>query len=79
MFFSTNQSFDKYTTNILNSTTPISYKPSLENIIDQFELSIFAIIFKNENDKKRQIMQKINECNSKLKEVDVILKERWEK
>jgi hypothetical protein len=42
-------------------------------------MSIFQILFKNEYEKKRMLMEKINECNIKLKDMDTILKKRWEK
>ncbi len=79
LFFNTTHSFDNFTPNILCFTTPINFKPSIENFIDSFQNSVFSLLFKNEYTLRNVLLERIKDCNKKLKDIDVILKEKWEK
>ena len=73
------QQFEAFSPNILSYTTPINFKPSIENLIDSFQNLLFALLFKNEYSLRNLLLERIKECNIKLKDVDIILKNKWEK
>lgn len=79
MFFETSLALDSFSPNTLTCTTPISYHPSVENFIDEFQLSIFESLFPNEYDKRKLLLECIKECNQKLESIDAALKNKWEK
>lgn len=74
MFFETSIPLDSFSPNTLACTTPISYSSSVENLIDQFQFSIFQALFPEEYKKRSLLLNCITECNQKLKEVDILLK-----
>ena len=71
--------FDTFSPNLLTCTTPISFNPSVENFIDQFQLSLFQILFPDEYAKRNVLLKHIKECNKKLTQIDDITKTKWEK
>jgi hypothetical protein len=71
--------FEKFSQNILCYTTPINFKPSIENFIDSFQNKLFSLLFKNEYVTRNLLLERIKECNQKLKDIDIILKNKWEK
>ena len=79
IYLLTQTSFEKYSANVLDFTTPINYKPSLENLIEFFQNKLHSIMFKKELEKKRRLMKVIEECNEKFVEIDRTLKKKWEK
>ncbi len=79
MYFETNKKLSSFSPNTLSCTTPISYAPSIENFVDQFQLILFKIMFPDEYKKRNILMGIIKECNEKLKEIDLMLKKKWEK
>lgn len=79
MYFETSIPFENFTPNTLTCTTPISYHSSVENLIDQFQYSIFETLFPDEYEIRNQLLNCIKDCNQKLKEVDILLKNKWEK
>lgn len=79
MYFTTTQPLSHFTPNTLSCTTPISYAPSIENFVDQFQLVLFKIMFPEEYKKRNLLMETIRECSVKVKEIDYMLKNKWEK
>ena len=78
MFFETSETFSSFSPNTLTCTTPISYQPSVENLIDKFQLRIFQQLFPEEFNKRNQLLLFIKECNEKIDEIDRLLKAKWE-
>lgn len=78
LFFETALPLSTFSPNTLAYTTPISYHPSVENFIDQFQLSIFKWLFPEEYEKRKLLLECISDCNRKLQTIDVILKNEWE-
>ena len=79
MYFHTLQHLNLFSPNTLTSTTPISYDPSVENFVDQFQMVIFYYLFPEEYKKRNLLLNLVKECNQKLKNIDTILKNKWEK
>ena len=79
MYFQTLNPLSSFTTNTLTYTTPITYNPSIENLIDQFQLSIFAAMFPEEYKRRKVLLNKIRECNENILKIDEMLKSKWEK
>lgn len=79
MYFETSITLDSFSPNTLTCTTPISYSFSVENLIDQFQLKLFENLFPIEYKKRKILLNCINECNDKLKQVDELLKTQWKK
>lgn len=77
MFFETSHSLSAFSPNVLAYTTPVSYDPSVENFIDEFQLSIFKSLFPEEFEKRKLLFECINECNRRLETIDVVLKNEW--
>ena len=78
MYFETPKEFNTFSPNILTCTTPISYKPSVENFIDQFQNTLFELLFPDEYKKRIILLNIIKECNKKLTQIDEVLKKKWE-
>lgn len=79
MMFTTRQNLEKFSKNTLCYTTPINYKQSVENLIDNFQNLLFPLLFKEEYNRQKLLMEYIKDCNEKLKEIETILKKKWEK
>ncbi|CAF0814108.1 unnamed protein product [Brachionus calyciflorus] len=79
MFFETSVPLETFSPNTLTCTTPISYSSSVENLIDQFQFSLFETLFPEEYKIRKILLDSINECNEKLKLVDELLKTQWKK
>ena len=79
IYFETLNPFNMFSPNLLTCTTPISFNPSVENFIDQFQLSLFQILFPDEYAKRNLLLMHIKECNKKLVQIDNITKTKWEK
>ncbi|RNA06879.1 dynein heavy chain axonemal-like, partial [Brachionus plicatilis] len=79
MYFETSIPLDSFSPNTLTCTTPISYSSSVENLIDQFQLSLFENLFPEEYNKRKILLDCMNECTDKLKQVDDLLKTQWKK
>ncbi len=79
IYFETLNPFNTFSPNLLTCTTPISFDPSVENFIDQFQLSLFQILFPDEYAKRNLVLKHIKECNKKLVQIDDITKAKWEK
>lgn len=78
MYFETSLPLETFSPNTLSCTTPISYHPSVENFIDEFELSIFESLFPAEFEKRKLLLDCVNDCNRKLASIDRFLKDEWE-
>ena len=78
MYFETCEKLHAFSPDILCATTPISYMPSIENLIEQFELALFEQLFPDEFQMRTHLFALIRECNEKLRVIDTILKEKWE-
>lgn len=79
MFFHTIQHLNWFSPNTLTSTTPVSYDPSIENFVDQFQMVVFYYLFPEEYKKRTLLLNLIKECNRKLKTIDALLKNKWQK
>jgi hypothetical protein len=79
MYFQTANPLSSFTPNTLACTTPISYSPSIENFVDQFQSLLFKIMLPDEYIKRNTLMKTIKQCNQTLKEIDLMLKNKWEK
>lgn len=79
MYFATRQPLNTFSPNTLSCTTPISYAPSIENFVDQFQLILFKSMFPDEYKKRGLLMNTIRECTQKIKDIDFMLKNKWEK
>ena len=79
MYFQTTKLLNTFSPNTLTSTTPISFDPSIENFVDQFQMVIFYYLFPEEYKKRTFLLNLIKECNQKLKDIDNFLKNKWQK
>ena len=79
MYFATNKPLSTFTPNTLSYTTPISYAPSIENFVDKFQQVLFKSMFPAEYKKRNHLMLIIKDCTQKIKNIDFILKNKWEK
>ena len=79
MYFETSIPLESFSPNTLTCATPISYCSSVENLIDQFQFSLFENLFPEEYKLRQILLNSINECNEKLKQVDELLKTQWKK
>lgn len=79
MYFQTNKRLNTFSPNTLIATTPLSYDPSIENFVDQFQMVIFYYLFPEEYKKRNLLLNLIKECNQKLKSIDALLKTKWQK
>lgn len=79
MYFTTNKPLSTFTPNTLAHMTPISYAPSIENFVDQFQLVLFKSMFPEEYKKRNLLMLTIKDCTQKIKDIDFMLKNKWEK
>jgi hypothetical protein len=78
LYFETGVPFNEFSPYLLSCTTPISFQPSIENLIDIFRLKIFEALFSDLHNKKRLLLRCIKECNMKTEMIDLILKQKWE-
>ena len=79
MYFVSNSELNSFTSNTLSCTTPISYFASIENFVDRFQLVLFKSMFPEEYKKRNFLMSTIKDCTQKIKDIDFMLKNKWEK
>ena len=68
-----------FSANTLACCTPVSYAPSIENFVDEFQLILFRIMFPEEYKKRVILMNTTRECTQKIIAIDLMLKNKWEK
>lgn len=79
IYFHTIKPLSSFSPNTLTATTPISFDPSIENFVDQFQMVVFYYLFPEEYKKRNLLLNLIKECNQKLKTIDTLLKTKWQK
>jgi hypothetical protein len=76
-YFEASTPLNVFSPKALVITTPISYEPSIENLVDQFQMNLFSYIFPEEYELRNLLMSRIRECNDKLEEIDSLIKKKW--
>jgi hypothetical protein len=79
MYFHTDKKLNTFSPSTLTASTPLSFDPSIENFVDQFQMVIFYYLFPEEYKKRNLLLNLIKECNQKLKSIDCLLKTKWQK
>ncbi len=79
MCFSTSLALNSFSPNTLACTTPVSYAPSIENFVDMFQLALFRSMFPEEYAKRAMLTDTVRQCTQKINEIDLMLKNKWEK